>query len=259
MTEIIAVHSFRGGTGKSNSLANIAALLAMQGRRVGIIDTDIQSPGIHVILGLQPAEMTFTLNDYLWGRCGMKDAAYDLTESLRREAVGVDIKGSLFLVPASIKANEIARILREGYDVVHLNDGLQDMIRSLKLDYLLIDTHPGLNEETLLSIGIADLLLIVLRPDNQDFQGTAVTVDVARKLQVAKMALLINKALPNMVAADLQQQVEELYQVPVVGVLPLAIEVAQLASQGVFCLRYPQHPISITLRAVADRLLGVAV
>jgi MinD-like ATPase involved in chromosome partitioning or flagellar assembly len=165
----------------------------------------------------------------------------------------------LFLVPASIKANEIARILREGYDVVHLNDGLQDMIRSLKLDYLLIDTHPGLNEETLLSIGIADLLLIVLRPDNQDFQGTAVTVDVARKLQVAKMALLINKALPSMVAADLQQQVEELYQVPVVGVLPLAIEVAQLASQGIFCLRYPQHPISTTLRAVADRLLGVAV
>jgi MinD-like ATPase involved in chromosome partitioning or flagellar assembly len=123
----------------------------------------------------------------------------------------------------------------------------------------LIDTHPGLNEETLLSIGIADLLLIVLRPDNQDFQGTAVTVDVARKLQVSKMALLINKALPEMAVRDLQQQVEELYQVPVLGVLPLAIEVAQLASQGVFCLRYPQHPISITLQGVADRLVGVSV
>jgi MinD-like ATPase involved in chromosome partitioning or flagellar assembly len=259
MAQIIAVHSFRGGTGKSNSLANIAALLAMQGQRVGIIDTDIQSPGIHVILGLQPAEMKFTLNDYLWGRCGMKDAAYDLTASVQREAGGSEIKGSLFLVPASIKANEIARILREGYDVVHLNDGLQEMIRSLQLDYLLIDTHPGLNEETLLSIGIADLLLIVLRPDQQDFQGTAVTVDVARKLQVNRMLLLINKALPGMVSNDLQQQVEELYDVPVAGVLPLTVEVAQLASQGIFCLRYPEHPIAITLRTVADRLLGVAV
>lgn len=259
MTQIIAVHSFRGGTGKSNSLANIAASLALEGRRVGIIDTDIQSPGIHVIFGLQPAEIKFTLNDYLWGRCGMKDAAYDLTASLQREAGGTKIKGSLFLVPASIKANEISRILREGYDVMHLNHGLQEMIRSLKLDYLLIDTHPGLNEETLLSIGIADLLLIVLRPDNQDFQGTAVTIDVARKLQVTKMALLINKALPEMVTADLQHQVEELYQVPVVGVLPLAIEVAQLASQGIFCLRYPRHPIAITFRGIAERLLGVTV
>jgi MinD-like ATPase involved in chromosome partitioning or flagellar assembly len=258
MAEIIAVHSFRGGTGKSNSIANLAALIAMQGQRVGIIDTDIQSPGIHVIWGLTPEEINFTLNDYLWGRCGMKDAAVDLTPVLRA-AVDQDVKGSLHLVPASIKANEIARILREGYDVVHLNDGLQDLIRSLQLDYLLIDTHPGLNEETLLSIGIADLLLIVLRPDNQDFQGTAVTVDVARKLQVSKMALLINKALPEMAVRDLQQQVEELYQVPVLGVLPLAIEVAQLASQGVFCLRYPQHPISITLQGVADRLVGVSV
>lgn len=258
MTQIIAVHSFRGGTGKSNSIANLAALIAIQGQRVGIIDTDIQSPGIHVIFGLQPQEMKFTLNDFLWGRCGMKDAAYDLTPSLCA-AAGKTVKGSLYLVPASIKANEIARILREGYDVVHLNDGLQEMIRSLQLDYLLIDTHPGLNEETLLSIGIADLLLIVLRPDNQDFQGTAVTVDVARKLNVAKMALLINKALPTMAFADLQQQVEEIYQVPVVGVLPLTIEVAQLASQGIFCLRYPQHPITVTLRAVADRLVGVLV
>ncbi len=258
MTQIIAVHSFRGGTGKSNSIANLAALIAIQGQRVGIIDTDIQSPGIHVIFGLQPQEMKFTLNDFLWGRCGMKDAAYDLTPSLCA-AAGKTVKGSLYLVPASIKANEIARILREGYDVVHLNDGLQEMIRSLQLDYLLIDTHPGLNEETLLSIGIADLLLIILRPDNQDFQGTAVTVDVARKLNVAKMALLINKALPTMAFADLQQQVEEIYQVPVVGVLPLTIEVAQLASQGIFCLRYPQHPITVTLRAVADRLVGVLV
>jgi MinD-like ATPase involved in chromosome partitioning or flagellar assembly len=258
MAEIIAVHSFRGGTGKSNSIANLAALIAIQGRRVGIIDTDIQSPGIHVIWGLNPEQINFTLNDYLWGRCGMKDAAVDLTPALNA-AVGKDVKGRLHLVPASIKANEIARILREGYDVVHLNDGLQELIRSLQLDYLLIDTHPGLNEETLLSIGIADLLLIVLRPDSQDFQGTAVTVDVARKLQVAKMAVLINKALPEMVPQDLQQQVEAIYQVPVVGVLPLAIEVAQLASQGVFCLRYPEHPISVTLREMADRLVGVSV
>ncbi|MCY7368113.1 MAG: MinD/ParA family protein [Chamaesiphon sp.] len=258
MAEIIAVHSFRGGTGKSNTIANLAALIALQGLRVGIIDTDIQSPGIHVIWGLTPEEINFTLNDYLWGRCGMKDAAVDLTPILKA-ATTTEVKGSLHLVPASIKANEIARILREGYDVMHLNDGLQDLIRSLKLDYLLIDTHPGLNEETLLAIGIADLLLILLRPDNQDFQGTAVTVDVARKLQVSKMALLINKALPEMSAPDLQRQVEEIYQVPVVGVLPLAIEVAQMASQGVFCLHYPEHPISITMRGVAERLVGVCV
>ena len=46
--KIISVHSFRGGTGKSNATANLATLLALQGKRVGVVDTDIQSPGIHV-------------------------------------------------------------------------------------------------------------------------------------------------------------------------------------------------------------------
>ena len=45
MSKIISVHSFRGGTGKSNTTANLAAVLASQGQRVGVIDTDIQPPG----------------------------------------------------------------------------------------------------------------------------------------------------------------------------------------------------------------------
>ena len=67
MSKIISVHSFRGGTGKSNTTANISSLMAIDGLRVGVIDTDIQSPGIHVLFGLDEEEMKFSLNDYLWG------------------------------------------------------------------------------------------------------------------------------------------------------------------------------------------------
>ena len=59
-----------------------------------------------------------------------------------------------------------------------MHGAFRDLIAALSLDYLLIDTHPGLNEETLLSIAISDSLVIILRPDQQDFQGTSVTVDV---------------------------------------------------------------------------------
>ena len=63
MCEIISVHSFRGGTGKSNLTANLAATLALKGKRVGVVDTDIQSPGIHVIFGLDEDTMNYSLND----------------------------------------------------------------------------------------------------------------------------------------------------------------------------------------------------
>ncbi|MBI3162227.1 MAG: P-loop NTPase, partial [Chloroflexi bacterium] len=43
MSKIVSVHSFRGGTGKSNTTANLASLLAMDGFRVGVVDTDIAS------------------------------------------------------------------------------------------------------------------------------------------------------------------------------------------------------------------------
>lgn len=51
MSKIVSVHSFRGGTGKSNVTANLATLTALEGLRVGIVDTDVQSPGIHVLFG----------------------------------------------------------------------------------------------------------------------------------------------------------------------------------------------------------------
>ncbi|MDF5708723.1 MAG: MinD/ParA family protein [Nostoc sp. S4] len=259
MAQIIAVHSFRGGTGKSNIIANIAATMALQGQRVGIIDTDIQSPGIHIIFGLKEDKMELALNDYLWGRCNIKDTAYDVTDTLISHGNINTVKGSLYLIPSSIKATEISRVLREGYDVVRLNDGFQELIRSLKLDYLLIDTHPGLNEETLVSIGISNVLLIILRPDSQDFQGTAVTVDVARKLKAAKILLVLNKVLPAFNFADLKQQVEKIYDVPVAGILPLSEDMVQLASKGLFCLRYSGHPITQTIKWITEQITRLVV
>ena len=54
MPKVISVHSYRGGTGKSNFTANLATTVALQGHRVGIVDTDVPSPGIHNLFGLEP-------------------------------------------------------------------------------------------------------------------------------------------------------------------------------------------------------------
>jgi MinD-like ATPase involved in chromosome partitioning or flagellar assembly len=259
MAKIIATHSFRGGTGKSNTTANLAALTARAGHRVGVIDTDIQSPGIHVIFALQPGTVRHALNDYLWGRCPIEQAAYDVTPA----AVGaIDPDADrprLYLIPSSVDTGEIARILREGYDVGLLSDGFHELTRALDLDYLFIDTHPGVNEETLLSIAIADVFLLVMRPDHQDFQGTAVTVELARRLDARDMQIVINKTPVGMDEEILRAQVEGAYRAPVVAILPLSSEMAQLASSGLFVLRHPDHPLSRELHRIAARLMGQAL
>src|SRR5919205_2937051 len=251
MSRIISIHSFRGGTGKSNTTANIATLLAAEGRRVGGIDTDIQSPGMHVLFGLDGAQMAHSLNDYLWGRCDIEQTAHDVTPNL-----GSGSQGKIFLIPSSIKAGDIARVLREGYDVGLLKDGVHELVNALDLDVLLIDTHPGLNEETLLSIAISDAVAIILRPDQQDYQGTGVTVEVARKLDVPRLLLIVNKVPSVFGAADVKSRVERAYHCAVAAVLPHSEEMMALASASIFVLRYPDHPVTAEFKRVAATLVA---
>jgi MinD-like ATPase involved in chromosome partitioning or flagellar assembly len=257
MSKIVSIHSFRGGTGKSNTTANVAAQIALTGKRVAIVDTDIQSPGIHVLFGLDEEKMGRTLNEFLRGECSIEDVAFNVGEHTgdapgRQKLAGKDI----WLIPSSINGGEISQILRDGYDVNLLNEGLQTLRKGLKLDYLFIDTHPGLNEETLLSVAISDILIIILRPDQQDFQGTAVTVDIARSLGVPKLYLVVNKALTRYDFNGIRDQVEKIYSAPVAGVMPLTEDMVDLQSADIFSLRFPEHQWSKAIRGIAETILG---
>ena len=256
MSKIVAIHSFRGGTGKSNITANLAARVALSGKRVGVVDSDIQTPGIHVLFGLDNKNMGHTLNEYLRGECTIEEVAYSIGEHPDDMPGRQQLKNTdLWLIPSSIDGLEISRILREGYDVNRLNQGLNSIRKSLELDYLFIDTHPGLNDETLLSLAIADILLVVMRPDQQDFQGTIVTVDVAKSLEVPHLHLVVNKALSRYDFVQMKEDIETVYQTNVAGILPLSKEMINLASGDLFALCYPEHAWSQTLQRVAKVIL----
>jgi MinD-like ATPase involved in chromosome partitioning or flagellar assembly/DNA-binding response OmpR family regulator len=252
--KVIAVHSFRGGTGKSNLISNLAVNLAKQGKRVGIIDTDLQSPGIHVLFGLDDETISVTLNDYLWHRCALYEAAYDLSHLLPQPASG-NPDGAIYLIPASAKANDITQIVREGYAPDLLLDGCAQTIRDLQLDFLLIDTHPGINKETLQAIAICTQLIVMLRPDYQDYHGTAAIVELARMLSVAELLLVVDRVPPNFEIETYRQQVETAYGVPVAAVLPFAEEMMNLASSQVFALRYPTHPLTQAVDRLSDLMI----
>ncbi|MBI2332064.1 MAG: MinD/ParA family protein [Chloroflexi bacterium] len=255
--KIVSIHSFRGGTGKSNTTANLASQVAMTGKRVGVVDTDIQSPGIHVLFGLDEHKMGKTLNDYLHGKASIREVGYSVGDNKVEGEGRSQLAGkNLFLFPSSIKGKEISQILHEGVDFNKLNEGLQTAITEFNLDYLFIDTHPGLNEETLLSIATSDILIIILRPDNQDLQGTAVTVDVARSLDVPNLFLMVNKALPKYDFAEIKKDIEEQFQAIVTSVLPLSFDMAENASRDLFSLRYPDHEWSKALKNIVPHILN---
>ena len=95
-----------------------------------------------------------------------------------------------------------------------------------------------------------------MRPDQQDFQGTSVTIEVARKLGVPAMFLVINKAPEALNFDELKARAEQIYNVSVATILPHSEEMMMLASAGIFTLLYPDHPVAIKYKQVAQLLMA---
>ncbi|HUX98769.1 MAG TPA: hypothetical protein VMV49_04400, partial [Candidatus Deferrimicrobium sp.] len=153
-----------------------------------------------------------------------------------------------------LDANEITKILREGYEVTTMSDGFCEIMGAKKLDYLFIDTHPGLNEETFLSIALSDVLFVILRPDEQDYLGTAVTLEISKKFEIPKIYLVLNKLLEKYKPADVEKQLQKTFHVPVGGIIPFSEEFADAGSKDIFIINHPDHPFTKVIAQLYDRL-----
>ena len=129
-------------------------------------------------------------------------------------------------------------------------DGIA-FLESLGLDALLIDTHPGLNEEALLTMRAVGTLIVVLRPDTQDFEGTGVTVQVARQLEVPRVVLIVNQVPSGGSLQAVRARARKTFDSDVLAVIPQSTEFMGFEEDVPFVVRHPQHPVSLALQQVA--------
>lgn len=253
MGKIISFYSFCRKAGKSDLAVNITALLGKEGRRVCLVDADLTAPNLHTLIGLDEKNISFRLNDYLAGRCSIEQTLHDVTPLM-----GEDIGGKVHLIPSSTRIADISRLLCEGCEMDLLSEGFRRLHESLELDAVIVDTHAGLNEETLLSFALTDVLAIVVHPgrrqDCHSCQGTAVTVDIVRKLDEPPHIVLILNNIPEHDDFDeLKKRVERAYACEVAVMLPQSPEMAE---SGIFVLSHPDHPLTAMLRQLAQRLIN---
>jgi septum site-determining protein MinD len=249
MSTIVTVHSFRRGVGKSSVAVNLAALLALKGQRVALIDTDFQAPAIHLLFDLSDGEIIHTLNDYLWDKCDILSTVKDVTPQLASNAAG-----KLFVIPASNNIADIMQIIRTPLNIDRYVDGLEKLGKELSLDTILVDTSAGLNEDTLQAIAVSSVVVLVLHPDKHDFQGTAVTVDMIRRLQVPTIHLVLNNVPDNLNVEDLRLQLDQTYHCGESTVLNHTEELTTLTGSQPFVLCYPEHPLTARIKELAEQL-----
>ncbi|MFE9251215.1 MinD/ParA family protein [Streptomyces sp. NPDC007088] len=242
MSQIITVHSYRGGTGKSSMAANLGLLLAASGLRVALVDTDIQTPALNVLFGDLTIPARRSLTDYLIGRCEIEDAAYAVDQSAGHDG--------FFLVPARSQSTAVNEIMGRGYDVGLLREGFDRLIDTLALDVLLLDTHAGFNNETVTAMASSDALVVVTRADRLDLAGARETLALAGRLGFGALSIAVNMAPGGAVSERMIGEVESAYQTRITTVLPYAPEMAQMAGERVFATAYPHHPLVSGFRRI---------
>jgi MinD-like ATPase involved in chromosome partitioning or flagellar assembly len=133
-------------------------------------------------------------------------------------------------------------------------DGLEKLGRELALDMILVDTASGLNEDTLQALIVSNAVVLVLHPDKRDFQGTAVTVDMVRRLQIPGIHLVLNDAPESLDVENARRELEEAYHCGGGTVLKHSGELMALSSSQPFALAYPDHPLTAQIRELATLL-----
>lgn len=154
----IAVMNQKGGVGKTTTSVNLAAGLALQGRRVCIIDLDPQGhASIH--LGADAELGSPTVYEVFSGQHTLADV---------RQMVAAN----LWVVPANIDlaATELELADLEGRELV-LQDAVDSMLAEQEFDYVIMDCPPSLGILTVNALTAATEVFIPLQPHFFALQG----------------------------------------------------------------------------------------
>ncbi|MBN2336779.1 MinD/ParA family protein [Candidatus Bathyarchaeota archaeon] len=245
---VIAIHSYRGGTGKSTTSANLASALAHMGFKVATVDLDLSSPGLHVIFNVSQSNLEKTLNDFIYQRCALKDCVTDLTEQL-----GIN-NGQLLFVGSSMKPEEISELMKKDYEESFYKQIAKSMETEFGVDYLIFDTHPGVVEDTILAVLSSDISLILMRMDRQDISGTFLLTKILRRMN--KVCYVLLNMVPSELTKlpELTEDVSKAIQAPVLTFIPFLDDVLSYRSKGVFMLSHPTHQYSQVIAKVAKTL-----
>lgn len=253
MSKIIAVHSYKGGTGKTLLSVNLAATFAKAGKKVCVFDLDFRAPSLFAILKVEKAEYWF--NDYL------NDTA-DISKVL------VDLSGRLsgngkFYAALANPATEAIRDMSskdrkwEMRALARLLALKETLIASQKFDYLFFDTSPGLQYSSINAIVAADLVVVATTGDRSDVDGTKRMLQELYNLFEKKTGLVLNKVLDASATAkkaEMSAKVKATYQVPMLGIVPCFCEVLRAEGNFIFAQDKPDHPFTKILAEMAKKI-----
>jgi septum site-determining protein MinD len=253
MGKIIAVHSYKGGTGKTLLAVNLAATLAKQGKKVCLFDLDFRAPSLCTILKVENAECW--LNDYLNGTCDISKVLVDLSSRIQGN-------GNFFVGLANPSTEAIRDMSAkdrkwEMHALGRLLFLRNSLLNDKEFDYLVFDTSPGLQYSSINAIVAADFVVVATTSDRSDVDGTRRMLRELYKLFEKKTGLVLNKVLDSTSKSkkeEMQSKVKTVYQVPMLGLVPCFCDILRAEGNFIFVQDKPEHPFTAILNEMARKI-----
>ncbi|MEM3760955.1 MAG: ParA family protein [Candidatus Bathyarchaeia archaeon] len=258
MGKIIAVHSYKGGTGKTLLSLNLAATLVKQGKRVCLMDLDFRAPSLSTILKIENAPCW--LNNYLNGSCEIDKVLIDISEKIPN-------KGKFFVGLANPTTEAIREISAKDrkWEMRALGRLLalrNSLLNDKGFDYLIFDTSPGLQYSSINAIVSADVVIVVTTFDRSDVNGTKRMLKELYDLFEKKTEIVLNKVLNEFSSKswndDLRTKIKEAYGAPLLGVIPCFCDISKAEGNFIFVQEKLEHPFTKILDGIANKLDSIA-
>jgi MinD-like ATPase involved in chromosome partitioning or flagellar assembly len=248
MGKIIAIHSYKGGTGKTSLAVNLAATYSRKGKKVCLMDLDFRAPSLDVIFKDHQAD--YWLNDYLNGVCEIDKVLVDVTKDYGNG-------GKLMVALANPSTEAIREMTAKDRKWEMKALGRLLSLRSALLndrafDYIIFDTSPGLHYSSINAIVTADVALLVTSLDASDINGSQRMTVELYDLFEKKTGILVNKVVSEHLSTKEGQKkfnnyIKNIYNLPILATIPCYCEVLRAAGNFIFTEERPEHPFTETL------------
>lgn len=241
MGEAIVVTSGKGGVGKTTTSANLGTALAMLGKKVCMVDTDIGLRNLDVVMGLEN-RIVYDICDVVDGRCRLNQA---LVKDKRHE--------ELYMLPAAQTKDKLAVTPEQ----------VKDIILELKkeYEYIIIDCPAGIEQGFRNAIAGADRAIVVTTPENAAVRDADRVIGLLLKEEISPM-LIINRVRSNMLKSGDMLGIDDILQVlniDLIGVIPDDEYVIKAANSGEPTVMNPDSSAAIAYRNIARRIQGDTV
>ena len=215
MSEIIVITSGKGGVGKTKTSANVGTGLAILGKKVVLIDTDIGLRNLDVVMGLEN-RIVYNLVDVVEGNCRMKQA---LIKDKRYP--------NLFLLPSAQTRDKTS--VNPG-QMVKLVDDLRE-----EFDYVLLDCPAGIEQGFQNAIAGADRALVVTTPEVSAIRDADRIIGLLEASGMKTIDLVVNRIRMDMVRrGDMMSldDVMDILAIDIIGAVPDDEDIVISTNQG---------------------------